>query len=829
MSEIIMPELKNDPALKKYTLSDLPLLKELKDDYMSSKTAVCIERAKYVTEYMKESENKGEPMILRRAKALNRYFTEREPLFLDNNMLAGASTSKKIGAPVYPEFVSCIGIWPELETITNRKANPQTLSKEDAEELNFHIFPYWMDRTVLETVRREQKELEKTIGLSEKLVFFLPGKAGTLSHTTPRYEDVLKKGLLAMIEEARAAELQVKNTSRNGESADQIALLEAMQISMQGLLNYTTRLASKAEGLAAKETDPVKKASYQKMADVCRKVPAHPAESYREAVNALWICHVGVLAENINMALNPGRIDQVLYPYYKSDVEKGRLTVIEALNITGCLWFKLGDNTNLVPETAEKLFGGAGSVPAVTLGGIDAKGNNAVNDLTYIMLKVTELLSLKDPNVNARFNRDKNPQSYINRVADVIINTRAIPAVYNDLANIETLINQGVKPEHANDYAVIGCVELASAGREYSSSSSILMNLSAPFYLTLFNGKRPAIMGDTQISPPSGDITQFNSYEQFWQAFATQFKWLAGEAIKLNEALGLAHQRLLPTPLLSSFFEGPLEKKKDLIFGGALYNSSGVTHVAFADICDSLNAIEYAVFDQKITTMKDILEAIRTNFAAPYERLRDYLRYQCPKYGTDHPIAMKNSKNLIKLIYDFYQAHTNYRGGKYRPAFWTMTNHAGLGTRAEALPSGRKAGELFSSGITPSSQCTPDVTGAFEAVAALDNKNIPGGVALNIKYTPPAVNTSAEDYRKDFVGLIDGYFQASGMQVQFNVQTYETLKDAKANPSKYPGLIVRVSGYSAFFKDLNTAMQDELITRSEYNLKSGQAVPLVKF
>ena len=823
MATIILEEIKKDPALDQYNLKKLPLLEKLLTSYRSTKTAVCIERARYLTEYMRQSENSNEPAIVKRAKGISYYLSKREPMFFDDNLLAGASTSKPVGAPVYPEFLG-LSIWPELDTISTRKNNPQTLSTQDSDILNFEVFPYWLDRSVLEKTRKQFNP--QALPLMEKFVFFMCGKTTVISHTTPFYEKMLENGLLSMIESFKLRETQCR-TSSNDNERKKCDFYNAGHIAMQGILDYAANLEAKARSLAASSESPETKKHFEDMAAICAHVPAHPPRNFREAINAVWLCHACILAENVNMAMNPGRLDQILYPWFKKDVEEKRLSLSQALTLCGCLWFKISDNTNLVPETAEKLFGGAGSVPAVTLGGINKDGNDAVNDLTYIMLKVTELLSIKDPNVNARYHGGVNDTVYRDRVAQVITRTRAIPAMYNDISNISTLINQGVAAEHAADYAVIGCVELGSAGREYCSTSSILLSLPAAIEMTLFNGKRPSITKEEQIGPKSGDPAAFVSFEQFWNAFSTQTRWLIDQAVSLNETLALVHQKMLPSPLLSCFFEGPFSKGLDLVNGGALYNSSGATHIGFADTVDSLNAIEDAIFISKRMTMREMIDAVGSNFAPPNDTHFEYLDKHAPKYGTDHPIALKNSKNLITLLYNHYQSKTNYRGGKYRPAFWTMTNHAGLGKLCGALPGGHRAKSVYSSGITPSSQHTPELLPALSSVAALDSKCIPGGVALNIKYTPPfSLGDNGREYIRKFNAMIEAYFKLGGMQIQFNLQTYETLIDAKKFPEKYPNLIVRVSGYSAFFKDLNEAMKDELITRTQYDLISGRAVPI---
>jgi pyruvate formate-lyase/glycerol dehydratase family glycyl radical enzyme len=832
MANIMMKEIQQDPDLNRYTLDNLPLLKRLKEDYLGTRTAVCIERAKHITAYMKNPDSDDEPMELKRARAINRYMSQREPIFHSDNLIAGSTTSKKLGAPVYPEFLG-LSIWPELDTISTRKTNPQQLTTEEADILNFDIFPYWMDRTVLEATRAELTETGsptlKALELMEKIAFFMAGKTTVISHTTPYFEKVLARGLNAMIAEAKQ-----KESETPPDQTEKKVFYHAMQVSMQGILDYARNLSARATELADREASVEKKKHYKEIADVCARVPAEPAQSLREAVNSLWLCQVGILAENVNMAMNPGRLDQILFPYFKKDLEQNKITIEETLTLLGCLWLKISDNTNLVPESAEKLFGGAGSVPAVTVGGIDKEGNDAVNDLTYLLLKVTELLVTKDPNVNARYHPGINDETYRDRVIRVINNTRAIPAFFNDITNIATLENQGVATEHARDYAVIGCVELASAGREYSSSSSLLMNITAAMDMTLFNGKRPYITGSTQIGPQTGEPEDLKTFEEFQTAFEAQLKNLVEMGIDLNEALGKKHQELVPTPLLSCFFEGPMEKGKDLIYGGALYNSSGTTHVGFADVCDSLNAIEDAVYINKEATLKEIRDAIEVNFK-DHERLHAYLVNKTPKYGTDdsdaeHPIAVKNSRRLVKFLYDLYQSHINYRGGKYRPAYWTMTNHAGLGKIAQALPSGRKAGEVFSSGITPASQAAQDLTGAYISVGKLDSQYIPGAFALNMKYTPEPPKVDPKAFLDHFAAMLEAYFKQGGMQVQYNIRTYANLIDAMKHPDK-PGfreLLVRVSGYSAYFKDLNDAMKEELITRTQYGLEDGKAVPLDK-
>jgi len=815
----------DDIRLKNFKLENLPRLKELRSLSFARKPEICIERARYITRYLRDKDDTNDSPEVRQARKVNYFLEHKRPVFHDRNLLAGTTTSKALGAPLFPEFFA-LTLWPELDTVSTRAKNPQKLTADEAKELNLEIFPYWMDNNVLELTRKrindeKNPKAAESLRLFESLVFFIAAKAGCISHAVPTYAPMLEHGLTGLI--SMAAEREAAALAHASDDGNRHAdFYRAVQISLEGIIKYAEHLAEEAAMMASVADDPQVKQEFLDMAKVCRRVPAGPATTFREAVNAIWICQVGIHAENINMAMSPGRLDQLLYPYYKRDVEEGRLDIGQAIELIGCLWLKIADNVTMVPEASEEMFGGAGTVPAITLGGVDADGEDAVNDLTYIMLRVTELLCIRDPNVNARYDYEKNSKEYCRRVSEVILNTKAVPAFFNDRANITALKGQGESLEHARDYAVIGCVELASSGRDYPASSSIMLNLAAPLEMALFQGKRP-ITGEEQIGPKTPDPATLKSFEEFWEVFKTQLDWLLEKAIALNEEMGRVHQHMLPSPLLSAFFEGPMDKGRDLIQGGSLYNSSGATHIAFADVVDSLNAIEQTVFVDKKYSFSKLLQMVKNDFAgAEGEKIRLYLKNRTPKYGTENPIARKNACNVVGHLFELYQAHTNYRGGRYRPAYWTMTNHAGLGGITGALPHGRKSGELFASGITPVSGAAPELSACLNAVAELGGECVPGCWALNIKYSPEG---DVGQMSERFAQTIEAYFRAGGQQVQFNIMTYQMLQDAKKHPEKYPELMVRVSGYSAYFKDLNELMKDELITRTMYDLTNGQAVP----
>lgn len=802
-----------DIALSEYTLENLDDIGQLRKQMIEAPVHICTERAEYITEYMKrynaEKEMEKHPVLFR-ANAVANYLSHKKAVIPDKSLLAGTTGSYLKSAPVYPEFIG-LTIWSELDTISTRKKNPQLLTKKDAEKLNFEIYPYWIDRDVLSSTKKMYGDL-KSIRLLEKMIFYVSGKAGCISHTVPDFAHVLRVGMDGIIREAN-------HKGKASKDMKQREFYKSICIVLKEVKGYAERLSAEAKRLADNEKDVKRREQLLEMASIYQSVPAKPAKSFYEAVCCIWLCLIAIHAENINMAISPGRLDQVLYPYYKKDIEENRLTVKKAMEIVSCLWIKIGDNVDLVPQVSEELFGGAGTAPAVTVGGVDKEGRDAVNDLTYIMLRVTELLKMREPNMNARYYPGINTVEYRNRVSSVIASTKAVPAFYNDIDNIKTLVNQGLSEEHARDYAVIGCVELASNGRSYDSSSSVILNLTAALEMALYNGKR-YYTGEEQFGPKTGEPADMKSFDEFEKAFKTQTRWLIDQAVSLNEKMAVIHQKMLPTPILSALFEGPMAKGKDLVFGGAVYNSSGVTHVGFADVTDSLNAVKKAVFEDHICTFQELIAAVRSNFDGK-EDLAAYLKTKPLKYGTLEESQKGFSHEMIQFLYNTYQKYTNYRGGKYRPAYWTMTNHSGQGKITYALPNGRKANMPFASGITPVSEVSGNLTECFNSVASLGSEYIPGGEALNIKFT----QIRTEEETKLLGDFVEAYFIKGGQQVQFNIMSHQMLRDAKQHPEKYPDLLVRVSGYSAYFNDLNDAMKDELITRTEYNIADGRMVP----
>ena len=841
----------NDLSLKDCNLTKR--VSHLKDIYFRSMPEICIERPRLITRFYLDNGlfDKERISILDKARAYRYVLENRTPTvchsksyekgmkpfkFKEAPIFAGSTTSKFKGVPLYPEFAILLALWPELWTISKRASNPFHITDSEVEELNYKIFPHWMEHNILELARKrcfdenwkryERKKYAPEIKLFQQLVFFIASKAGCISHTIPDFSRAVNVGLRGIVDEARARETKASDSSQE-------EFYKAISEVLEGIITYARNLATKAEEMADKEEDPNLKKELLDIVEVNRRVPEFPARTFREGLTAIWICWTAIHLENPNIGLSLGRLDQVLYDLYRQDVENGTIDIQDAVELICCLWLKIGDHVPCMPDAGEQLFGGTGSNQAITIGGVDKEGKDAVNDLTYVMLRATELMKLRDPNPNARYYPGINSRDYLRQLCAVNINTGAIPAIHNDKAVINALMSKGETIEQARDYGVIGCVEPGSNGRFYGHSAAILLNLTSALELVLFNGRHRHTGLDVLISKETGDPTTFTTFEEFKAAFEEQTRWLVEQTTNLNNMLGRVHQDFQPTPILSAFFEGPMEKGKDLVQGGATINSSGATIIGLADVADSLSAIQKVVFEEKMP-FADLLDALEKDFEG-YEALRVRLMNpdKTPKYGNEDPVADANVTWVVELLDRAFGEKTNYRGGRYRVGYWTMTNHAGFGRLMQATPNGRKAHENFTSGITPVSDVTPYLTKALNSVAKLPVRCLSSGVALNLKYTPEFGDE--ERMLDNFVASVEGYFDDAGgkrdggMEVQFIITDHNTLADAVAHPEKYSELLVRVSGYTAYFKDLNPQMQKEIIDRTEYVLSTGRAVHLEPF
>jgi pyruvate formate-lyase/glycerol dehydratase family glycyl radical enzyme len=814
-----------DPYLSEYSLEDFPRVKNYLDVHFEVKPEVCPELPKLVTDWHKangyETDTNGKPWnpILRKAHAFKHLMSNRKPLIREGDLIAGTTTTKDIGVVVYPEGHGTM-IWSELLTVPHRTLNPYDISKDTLNILHHEIFPYWANRNFKEWVR-EKYDCPLCQQIDERFAIYFIWKSVTISHTIPDFPKLLSMGTSGIIEEIKEKIKSTENASVEN------ATLEAMILCLEGMTAYSKNLAGHAKERATAEKSIKRKAELEHLAGICDRVVEQPARTLDEAVNAMWISWVGLHMESTNAGLSLGRLDQWLQPYFLSDMEQ--LTteaekaayIKHAIEIIGCFYMRCTDHLPLTPDMANWVFGGSSSDQAITLGGMTPKGEDGVCDMTYVFLKVTEMLSIRDPNVNARFSPGINSDTYLKRLCEVNLITNATPSLHNDNEVMASLEEFNYEIEDLRDWSATGCVEPTLSGKHIGHTNFQMMNMVAALEMALNNGTHPLL--NWKLGPSTGEIgtgnikdNPFKTFDDFFNAFTIQFKFIIDQSIQYNEMLAEAHQVIRPTPLLSSVIDGCIRDGKDVTVGGAKYNSSGAALIGLADVTDSLLVIKKLVYDDKKVSLIDLKKAVDENFEND-PALHAMVTKKVPLFGSGSSKAVAMADRIAKFAHDYYGNKPHYRGGKYTVGFWSMSNHVAYGSLTGALPSGRLSGKAFTPGLTPEPNASKNLLDNIRDVASLDTKNINNNIAFNVKVVP-APGDSREKVVNDMYSYVKTYFDLGGMQMQMNVVTTETLKDAMAHPEDYRNLLVRISGYNAYFVTLNRDMQIELIERAEYGM-----------
>ena len=810
----------DDPYLPEYTLDDFPRLRKFLDIHLTRKPEVCPELPLLLTQWHREhgfeTNGEGKPWVpaLRKAGAFRYLMENRKPIITGDYIIAGSTTSKEIGCVVYPDGSGTF-LWNELLTIPHRTYNPFDISEETRNLLHYEVFPYWKHRNFREWVR-DKYDNPLSQQMDERYALYFNWKQATISHTIPDFPKILSLGADGIIAEIR------DELSRRDCDEEKRNTLEAMVLCLEGLILYSRNLAQQAALDAEKESDPDRKKELLKLADICGQVVEGPARTLDEAVNALWITWIGIHMESMNAGMSLGRLDQWFQPYFESDMKKisgpdeKKAYIKHAVELIGHFYMKCTDHFPLTPDLANFYFGGSSSDQAITLGGITPEGNDAVCDMTYIFLKVTEMLSIRDPNVNARYMPGVNSDTYLKRLCEVNLITAATPSMHNDSAIIKALAPMGYAMEDIRNWSATGCVEPTLSGKHLGHTNMQMMNMVAALEMSLNNGRHPLTgldIGPRTGLPEEGD---FRTFDDFFSAFTEQFKFLIDSSIDYNHKLGEAHQYIRPTPLLSSLIGGCIEKGRDVTQGGAVYNSSGTAIIGLADVTDSLMAIKTLVYDEKKITFADLKQAITTDFNND-PALYAMVTRKVPLFGSGNDGAVGLANRIASWAHDYYGSLPHYRGGKYTTGFWSMSNHVAFGTLTGALPSGRRAGKPFTPGLTPQPSASKNLLDNIRDVARLDPVNMNNNIAFNVKVVPGAGDPQ-EKIVEDMFSYAKTYFDLGGMQMQMNVVTSDILRDAMAHPESYRNLLVRISGYNAYFVTLNRDMQRELIERAEYGI-----------
>ena len=770
-----------------------PRYKRIRETLLSTPVSLCPERALLVTEYFKRHDNKKEPMVVRRAKALKHILENKKINIYGDELIVGNMGSSRISAIMQPELAG-VFMSEELLWINRRKTTPFKIPLRERLNLFLRVIPYWTMRNMaFRAFSPHLGEMARYVKEQLNATYYLINEAGGIGHFLPNYEKALNLGLRGYSDKLK------------GKNSD---FYQAAQIACEALSIYAARLAGEAAKLADIEPDSLRALELREIARICRKVPMDPPGTFHEALQALWLLHMAVNLEGLNSAISFGRIDQYLYPFFKADLEAGRITPEKARELLLLFSAKAVEHVFLISERTSQYHGGYLVVQAAIVGGLTEEGEDSTNELTYIFLDVMEQLGLRDPNYQARIHKDC-PESYLRRVVDVARKGGGVPAVFCDEAAISALTSHGYPISEARNYAVVGCVELALPGKSFFSTDAGLMNLPLCLELALNQGRRFGKKIGLGADTPD-PLTMVNM-DQVVDAFRRQVEFMVKRMVDDLRVMERGNRDYHPTPFSSMLVDGCIENGRDVTAGGALYNSSGVQGVGLADVADSLAAIEEVVFVQKKYSLPDVIKAVKGNFKNAAVLRSELLK--APKFGNDNLLPDDYANLAAHIFHDALTSHTNTRGGRYVPGFYSVTCHVAFGKRTPALPSGRFSGEPFAPSLGPANgKDRLGPTALLNSVAHVDSRLAMNGYALNLRFDPETL--AGEKGVNILSSLVKGFFSQGGMELQLNVLDAEKLEDARRYPGKYPGLVVRVAGYCAYFDDLPDASKLEIISRT---------------
>jgi formate C-acetyltransferase len=761
----------------------------------------CVERARYLTESM-SAHWEAHPLT-RISEALAHILDKVSVIIREDELIVGCRTSKLKGAPFFPENKSR-WIEGDVDSFENRVIQKVCLEEAEARELTDEILPFWRGRTVEE--RFEELLPADVAEDMDKYVFtmILEITYG-IGHFTMSHGRILERGLSGVIDDLRHKLGAMSADERAGETG---LLYEAMIRSLGAAIRFAHRHADLAEEMAAGESDPRRAAELAEIARVCRRVPEHPASSFHEAVQCVYFIHLIAQIESGGNSIWLGRIDQTLSSYYEADLRAGRITPDQARELLSLLFLKTNEIWNILEEAF--IPGGEGTegktTQNVTVGGMGTDGADATCALSRIGMDAFADIGTVQPNFGVRLSPDAPEEFFFQAIRYA---RDGVPLhLFNDEVIVESLVDGGHALEDARDYGVVGCLEPNAQGKTFGSTFAVQINGAKCVELALSNGVDNVFGYRSGIE--SGDPAGFTCFEDVWNAYGAQLSHTLDQVDRGMGALDRAIAEMLPSPFASAMVEGPIEKGLDLTRGGAIYNSTGVQLIGFANVVDSLNALDKAVFQEKFLSLEDLVECLANDWDDA-EGIRSHLLREVPKYGNDDPEADAMAARLLTHFCDEVLRHQNFRGGSFWPGIFSVGFHVALGAFSAASPDGRRAGEVLGNGITPGSGCASSgATALLNSVTRLPLGRAHNGTNLNLRFNPRWLRAEA------LASLMKTYFELGGSQVQFNMIDTETLRDAQRNPEAYRDLVIRVSGYSALFTELSELAQEEIISRMEY-------------
>lgn len=792
-------------------------IKAIRQSLFEAEYSICLERPSLLEDFWRSPKfNKKEHSLIQRAKALAYVFSHRKPVIYPNELISGNMSSKRIAANYYIESASS----SIIEDIFSLEDRAVPLKLNQAEKLKLlSLTLRHSTKSVAYKAFFTPKRISKLSSTILNAKRFIVTEEAGVSHQVGNYQKVVHEGLGSVADAAKKCLETGRTPSGNLLDSDQHAFYESIGIIIQGVRQMAENLANEATRLAKDVNQSEQRRSeLLEIASACRRVPFHPARTLQEGLQACWIVHVCLNLEDFEQGLSFGRIDQVLYPLYLKDIQTGRLSNQGATELLASFELKACETIPLLSKRMDPFFSGNTVGQGITLGGTDAEGNDVTNTLSGLFLDAFAQIRTREPNLHARVHKG-TPKWFLDKAVTLLRMDCGSPALFGDAAIIEALEHAGMTKAHARDYAVIGCVETASQGRTYNSSDAALFNLPICLELALNEGKQfsNSSILKKRIGAKTIPVNKMNTFADVVAAYTEQIKDSVNEAVTVINWLEESYKISRSSPVNSSLTNGCLTKGRDVTWGAADYDFTSVQAVGLADVGDSLFAIKKLVFDEQRMTLSELVAILKNNFSG-HEPLRVELANRFPRYGNGNRQVDQMLQVAIDAFSNAVTAHTNTRGGKYLAGIYSMTCNVAYGKVTGALPNGRMAGQPLANGLSPSNGADRlGPTALLRSAASLDSKNWANCVNLNIRFDKKTVQ--GKSGFNALSAMFNSYLiDQKGMQVQVNILDAGTLKKAMADPSAYPGLLVRVAGYCAYFQELDPEVQQEIISRSEHGL-----------
>ncbi|HUU77934.1 MAG TPA: trans-4-hydroxy-L-proline dehydratase [candidate division Zixibacteria bacterium] len=777
----------------------------LRTQSRTAQPILSIERAKLMTEFYQSEdiEKFSTPVI--RALAFKYLLENKEICINPGELIVGERGPSPKATPTYPEI--CCHSTKDLDILNSREKISFKVSNENREFTENVIIPYWKGKSIRDKIFSEVNS--EWINAYEAGIFteFMEQRAPGHTVTdgkifTTGFTD-FKRKIKESIEE-----IDPNNDPKAQEKREE---LKAMEIAADAIILFGKRYSKKAKELAEMEENLKRKKELEKIAEICKHVPENTPRTFHEALQHYWFIHLGVISElNTWDSFNPGRLDQHLYPFFKKEIEEGTLTREGAKELLELFWIKF-NNQPAPPKvgvTAEE-SNTYTDFCLINLGGLKENGENAVNELSFMILDVIEEMRILQPSSMVQISQ-KTPSEFLKRALKIVKTGFGQPSIFNTDIIVKEMLRVGKSIEDARNGGASGCVETGAFGKEAYILTGYF-NLVKILEITLNDGTDPKT--GKLIGLKTGNPLKFSAYNELFDAYKKQVNYFIDIKIKGNNIIEQIWAQYLPAPFLSIIIDDCIIKGKDYNAGGARYNSSYIQGVGLGTITDCLTSLKYNVFDNKTCSMESMLKNLRNNYEGN-EILREKFIYETPKYGNDDDYADEQTQAVFEIYFEAIDGKPNTKGGHHRINLLPTTVHVYFGSVIGATPDGRKAFEPLSEGISPVQGADiKGPTAVLKSASKIEHVRT-GGTLLNQKFTPSFFAT--DKGIDNITYLIRSYFKLGGHHIQINVVSVETLREAQNDPEKYRDLIVRVAGYSDYFINLGTKLQNEIIRRTEH-------------